>query len=115
MAICWLACNWPDQTLTTHLLATPGPMGRDFRPGRRKGVDHPAQAGQAGGEDHIMERNLDNPLISLRGLAADHCMSRLLRQQHSFVVDQDWNNEEMVLHTMFCSRGRPRQRELFIC
>lgn len=29
-----------------------------------------------------MERNLDNPLISLRGLAADHCMSRLL-QQHS--------------------------------
>lgn len=41
-------------------------------------VDHPAQAGQAGGEDHIMERNLDNPLISLKGLAADHCMSRLL-------------------------------------
>jgi len=25
-----------------------------------------------------MERNLDNPLISLRGLAADHCMSRLM-------------------------------------
>lgn len=44
-------------------------------------VDHPAQAGQAGGEDHIMERNLDNPLISLRGLAADHCMSRLLLLQ----------------------------------
>lgn len=25
-----------------------------------------------------MERNLGNPLISPRGLAADHCMSRLL-------------------------------------
>lgn len=47
-----------------------------------------------------MERNLGNPLISPRGLAADHRISRLLL----LLVDQDEDNEgnkEMVLHTMF--------------
>lgn len=29
-----------------------------------------------------MERNLGNPLISPRGLAADHCMSRLSLLQY---------------------------------
>lgn len=79
VAICWLAhLAGPD---SDHHLGSAGPMGRAWQPRRRKGVDHPAQAGQAGGEDHIMERNLGNPLISPRGLAADHCISRLSLQQ----------------------------------
>lgn len=85
-------CQEDEYTLVgLQLAGTPdsdhpplGPRGlweeRESQGGWRV-VDHPAQAGQAGGEDHIMERNLDNPLISLRGLAADHCMSRLLLLQ----------------------------------
>jgi hypothetical protein len=88
VATCWLAAclAGPD---SDHPPPDPGAYGESWR-GKVGGfgVDHPAQAGQAGGEDHIMERNLDNPLISLRGLAADHCMSRLMLL-HFFVVDQD--------------------------
>lgn len=47
-----------------------------------------------------MERNLGNPLISPRGLAADHCMSRLLPLQFLW-FSQDEDNKDMVVRTMF--------------
>lgn len=47
-----------------------------------------------------MERNLGSPLISPRGLAADHCMSRLWPLA-VFAVEQDEDNEDVVLHAMF--------------
>lgn len=90
--------SWLAQILTT----TSGPQGlwgeTEGQGGRS--VDHPGQAGQAGGEDHIMERNLGSPLISPRGLAADHCMSRLWPLQF-LPVEQDEDNEDVVLRAMF--------------
>lgn len=76
MARCSLAhrLDGLDHTLTTSP-GLSGPMGKAKE---EDGVDHPARLArlaQEGGEDHNMERN---PLISPRGLAADHCMSRLM-------------------------------------